>query len=115
MKNSTVNIGYVSFLAIVAAIGGFLFGYDTAVISGTVSQVADQFNLDAMQTGWYVGCALLGSIIGVIFAGPMGDKLGRKVTMILAALLFTASAVGCAVSTTYEILVIFRIIGGIGI
>lgn len=115
MKNSTINIAYVSFLAVVAAIGGFLFGYDTAVISGTVSQVAAQFNLDAMQTGWYVGCALLGSIIGVIFAGPMGDKLGRKITMILAALLFTASAVGCAVSTTYEILVMFRIIGGIGI
>lgn len=115
MKNSTVNIGYVSFLAIVAAIGGFLFGYDTAVISGTVSQVAAQFGLDAMQTGWYVGCALLGSIIGVIFAGPMGDTLGRKVTMILAALLFTASAVGCAVSTSYEMLILFRIIGGVGI
>lgn len=115
MRNSTVNIGYVSFLAIVAAIGGFLFGYDTAVISGTVSQVASQFGLDAMQTGWYVGCALLGSIIGVIFAGPMGDTFGRKVTMILAALLFTASAIGCAVSSTYEMLVVFRIVGGVGI
>ncbi|MEG1903546.1 MAG: sugar porter family MFS transporter [Bacteroidales bacterium] len=115
MKNSTINIKYVSFLAVVAAIGGFLFGYDTAVISGTVSQVAAQFGLDAMQTGWYVGCALLGSIIGVVFAGPMGDMLGRKITMILAALLFTASAIGCAVSTTYEMLVVFRIIGGVGI
>ena len=73
--NKTKNIRYVSFLSIVAALGGFLFGYDTAVISGTVSQVSAQFQLSAMQSGWYVGCALVGSIAGVIFAGVLSDKL----------------------------------------
>ncbi len=73
MKEHKTKLGYVSFLASVAAIGGFLFGYDTAVISGTISQVSAQFQLDAMQTGWYVGCALLGSILGVLCAGAMSD------------------------------------------
>lgn len=52
------NLCYVFFLSIVAALGGFLFGYDTAVISGTISQVTSQFNLTTLQSGWYVGCAL---------------------------------------------------------
>ena len=66
---SSVNIGYVVFLSVVAALGGFLFGYDTAVISGTIAKVTAQFNLDTMSQGWYVGCALIGSIVGVLFAG----------------------------------------------
>ena len=109
------SLYYVSFLAVVAAIGGFLFGYDTAVISGTVSAVAAQFGLDAMQTGWYVGCALIGSIIGVVAGGPLGDTIGRKPTMILSALLFTASAFGCAIAPNLDMLVFYRIIGGVGI
>lgn len=109
------NILYVSFLSVVAALGGFLFGYDTAVISGTVSQVSTQFNLSTLQSGWYVGCALVGSISGVIFAGALSDKLGRKKTMILSAILFSVSAAGCAISANLDQLVIYRIIGGIGI
>ena len=95
--------------------GGFLFGYDTAVISGTIAQVTEQFGLDALQQGWYVGCALIGSIIGVLFAGILSDKFGRKSTMILSAILFSTSAIGCAVSTDFNQLVIYRIIGGVGI
>lgn len=109
------NILYVSFLSVVAALGGFLFGYDTAVISGTVSQVSSQFQLTTLQSGWYVGCALVGSISGVIFAGALSDRFGRKWTMILAAILFTVSAAGCAISANLDQLVIFRIVGGIGI
>ena len=109
------NILYVSFLSVVAALGGFLFGYDTAVISGTVSQVSTQFNLSTLQSGWYVGCALVGSISGVIFAGALSDRLGRKKTMILSAILFSVSAAGCAISANLDQLVIYRIIGGIGI
>ena len=109
------NILYVSFLSVVAALGGFLFGYDTAVISGTVSQVSSQFQLTTLQSGWYVGCALVGSISGVIFAGALSDRFGRKWTMILSAILFTVSAAGCAISANLDQLVIFRIVGGIGI
>ncbi|HNX88399.1 MAG TPA: sugar porter family MFS transporter [Paludibacteraceae bacterium] len=109
------NIRYVAFLSFVAALGGFLFGYDTAVISGTVIQVTAQFNLTTLQSGWYVGCALIGSIIGVSIAGQMSDKFGRKPTMIIAAILFFLSGIGCAISSNLDLLVISRIIGGVGI
>ena len=112
---STINLGYLVFLSVVAALGGFLFGYDTAVISGTIAQVTEQFRLDALQQGWYVGCALVGSIIGVLFAGILSDKFGRKFTMILSAILFSTSAIGCAVSVDFNQLVVYRIIGGVGI
>ena len=83
MKSQTNT--YVAFLSLVAAIGGILFGYDTAVISGTISGVASQFSLDAMQQGWFVGCALVGSIGGVAVAGVLSDRFGRKLTMLLSA------------------------------
>lgn len=89
-----VNIGYLVFLSFVAALGGFLFGYDTAVISGTIAQVTVLFHLDTLQQGWYVGCALIGSIVGVLFAGVLSDKFGRKLTMVLSAVLFSTSAIG---------------------
>lgn len=112
---TTINLGYIIFLSVVAALGGFLFGYDTAVISGTIAQVTELFQLDTLQQGWYVGCALIGSIVGVLFAGVLSDYLGRKQTMILSAVLFTASALGCAVCANFNQLVIYRIIGGVGI
>ena len=112
---STINIGYLVFLSVVAALGGFLFGYDTAVISGTIAQVTELFGLDALQQGWYVGCALIGSIVGVLFAGVLSDKFGRKLTMVISAVLFSTSAIGCALCADYNQLVIYRIIGGIGI
>jgi sugar porter (SP) family MFS transporter len=80
-----------------------------------MSLVSSQFGLTTLQSGWYVGCALVGSITGVIFAGALSDRLGRKKTMILAAVLFSASAIGCAVAADFDQLVIFRILGGIGI
>ena len=106
---------YVIFLSVVAALGGFLFGYDTAVISGTVSQVTIQFSLTTIQSGWYVGCALIGSIIGVSVGGTLSDHIGRKKTMLISAVLFTVSAAGCAISLGFNQLVIYRIIGGLGI
>ncbi len=108
-------MGYVAFLSIVSALGGLLFGYDTAVISGTISQVINQFQLTTLQSGWYVGSALVGSIIGVIFAGKLSDGLGRKPTMVISAILFTSSAIGCALSNNFNDLVIWRMVGGGGI
>ena len=75
---SNINFSYLIFLSVVAALGGFLFGYDAAVISGTISQVTVKFGLDEIQIGWFVGCALIGSIIGVLFAGKLSDMWGRK-------------------------------------
>ena len=107
--------GKVLFIALVAALGGILFGYDTAVISGTTEVVKMQFGLTTGGEGWYVGCALIGSIIGVLLAGMMSDFLGRKKTMLISAVLFSVSAIGCAVSADFTQLVIFRMIGGFGI
>lgn len=111
----SVNVGYIAFLSVVAALGGFLFGYDTAVISGTISKVTTQFGLNALQSGWYVGSALVGSIAGVMIGGVLSDRFGRKKTMVVSAILFAASAVGCAVSATLTGLIIYRIVGGLGI
>ena len=113
--SSSVRMGYVVFLSVVAAIGGILFGYDTAVISGTTDIVAGQFSLDELAKGWYVGCALIGSIVGVLVAGMLSDFLGRKKTMLISALMFSVSAIGCAVCSDLTQLVIFRMIGGFGI
>ena len=109
------TLGYVIFMAVVAAIGGILFGYDTAVISGTTAIVKNQFALTDMMEGWYVGCALIGSICGVLVAGSLSDYLGRKVTMLISAALFSISAIGCAVCSSFDALVAYRIIGGVGI
>jgi len=113
--NKNENLGYVIFLSAVAALGGFLFGYDTAVISGTIKSVSIQFGMDEMSVGWYVGCALLGSIVGVSIAGRLTDLFGRKAVLLFSAVLFSVSGFGCMLSNSIDGLVIFRIVGGIGI
>ena len=115
MNEQKKQIIYVVWLSVVASLGGFLFGYDTAVISGTVDQVAHQFKLNDIMVGWYVGCALVGSIGGVMFAGYLSDRFGRKIVMLLSAILFSLSGLGCMISANEVQLVIFRIVGGIGI
>ena len=105
----------VAFLSFVAALGGILFGYDTAVISGTISAVAERFALDAMAKGWYVGSALVGSIGGVAVAGWLSDRFGRKPTMLFSSILFSVSAIGCAICFGFTDLVVYRIVGGVGI
>jgi len=115
IQNNMEKLLYVIFLSVVAALGGFLFGYDAAVISGTIEHVTAQFNLDTINQGWYVGCALVGSIFGVSIAGILSDAIGRKKTMFLAAVLFTTSGIGCAISGGFIELVMYRILGGIGI
>ena len=112
MKKSNT---YLYLVCLVAALGGFLFGFDTAVISGTVSLVKHDFNLDANYEGWFVSCALLGCIIGVSISGKLSDKYGRKIVLILSAILFLASALGCMLSGSFTALIAFRLIGGLGI
>lgn len=106
---------YLSLVCFVAAIGGFLFGFDTAVISGTISLVTTDFQLTAVSEGWFVSCALMGCIIGVSCSGKLSDLYGRKAVMIISAILFFVSAVGCMLATSFNILIISRIIGGLGI
>lgn len=114
-KKGTTNWGYLLFITMAAAIGGFLFGYDTAVISGTVSLVKKQFELDTAMEGWFVSSALVGCIAGVAFAGELSDRFGRKKSLILSGLMFFVSAAGCALSESGTQLIAFRIVGGIGV
>ncbi|RFZ89929.1 MFS transporter [Mucilaginibacter conchicola] len=106
---------YLYLICLVAALGGFLFGFDTAVISGTVSLVKKDFSLDAVSEGWFVSCALLGCIAGVSFSGKLSDKYGRKPVLIISAIMFLASALGCMWSGSFTALIVFRLIGGLGI
>jgi sugar porter (SP) family MFS transporter len=103
------------FIAITAALGGFLFGFDTAVISGTIGFVKSQFMFDAAMEGWFVSSALVGCIAGVSFAGELSDRFGRKNSLIVSAVLFSISAIGCAISATHTELIFYRLIGGGGV
>jgi len=106
---------YLLFIATVAALGGFLFGYDTAVISGTITMVKTQFHLNVAMEGWFVSSALLGCIMGVAVAGELSDRLGRKKALIGSAFMFLISAMGCMFASTHTVLITFRLIGGIGV
>ncbi|MBB6461914.1 sugar porter family MFS transporter [Flammeovirga kamogawensis] len=105
----------VIFITFVAALAGLLFGFDTAVISGTIPLVKEQYELTAALTGWFVSSALVGSILGVSCSGYLGDKLGRKYLLMVAAGLFLVSAIGCAFSMSLFGLILYRILGGIAI
>lgn len=109
------NKAYLLFITLAAALGGFLFGYDTAVISGTIALVKSQFALNTAMEGWFVSSALVGCITGVAFAGELSDRFGRKKSLILSGLMFSVSVVGCAMSASHAELIIFRLIGGIGV
>lgn len=106
---------YLSAVCFIAALGGFLFGFDTAVISGTVGFVKQQFVLDAVMEGWFVSSALVGCVIGVSFAGRLSDSFGRKKVLFFAAFMFFISAIGSAIAVTNFFLIIARMIGGIGV
>lgn len=114
-KSGQIDTGYVLRITIVAALGGLLFGYDTAVISGAIGFLQTHFELSAGYMGWAASSALIGCIIGVAIAGLLSDRLGRKKTLILAGILFLVSALGTALPETFTQFVAFRILGGIGV
>jgi MFS transporter, SP family, arabinose:H+ symporter len=100
---------------VVAALGGLLFGFDTAVISGTTSNLTTVYQLTAQLLGVTVSAALIGTILGAMFAGIPGDKWGRRDSLRVMAVLYILSALGCAFAWNWDALVLFRFIGGLGI
>jgi SP family arabinose:H+ symporter-like MFS transporter len=100
---------------LVASIGGFLFGFDMAVVSGVLPLVQKQFDLSSLQEGWFVSSALVGCITGVIFASDLSDRLGRKKTLFLSAVFFLLAALGCTFLPDYSLLIIARITGGLAV
>ncbi|NQU54665.1 MAG: sugar porter family MFS transporter [Bacteroidetes bacterium] len=100
---------------IVAALGGFLFGFDTAVINGALPFFRDHFELDKVMEGWAMSSAIFGCIIGAIGIGRPGDKYGRRYMLKITALLFLISAIGTGMATNITMFIIFRIIGGLAV
>lgn len=106
---------YVILISVVAALGGLLFGFDTAVISGTINFIQPYFGLSEAELGWTVSSLLFGCIAGVFIAGKAGDHYGRKKVLMMAALLFFISAVGSASAHMLYFFLIARILGGIAV
>jgi SP family sugar:H+ symporter-like MFS transporter len=117
-KSSTktpVSNAKVIGLAIAGAVGGFLFGFDSSVINGAVDSIQSTFKLSATFTGLAVAIALIGCAVGAIIGGRIGDRFGRIPTMVVAAVLFFASSIGAALAGDVGILIVWRVIGGLGI
>lgn len=116
MKATELKMGYVWTICLVAACGGLLFGYDWVVIGGAKPFYEAYFNItDPAQSGWAMSSALVGCVLGALVSGWCADKFGRRLPLILAAILFSASAWGTAMASNFDMFVVYRIVGGVGI
>ena len=106
---------YVLLVSLVAALGGFLFGFDTAGIAGTTPFLRTVFSLTEASLGWAVSSVIVGCMAGTLMAGPMSDRYGRRITLLLTAVLFTLSAVGTALAGSFTLFIWARILGGLGV
>ncbi len=109
------NTFYVVLIAGAAALGGFLFGFDTAVINGAVGAIATAFNANSVQTGLAVSLALLGSAVGAFYAGKIADRYGRVKAMVASSVLFTISAIGSGLPFGIWDFTFWRVLGGIAV
>ncbi len=114
MQDQT-NYKYIYLISIVAAVGGLLFGYDTAVIAGAIGFLRDKFELSAAMMGWAASSAIIGCVFGAMFAGKLSDEFGRKKILLLTAVLFAISAIGSAIPNNLTQFAIARFIGGLGV
>lgn len=110
-----MNKSYTVLISLIVALGGFLLGFDSAVISGAVKGISTYFQMTDAMLGFAVGCVIFGAMAGNLLAGPLSDKYGRKRVLIVVAALFTISATWSALATGYTEFIVARIIGGIGI
>lgn len=106
---------YLIFISAIASLGGFLFGFDTAVIAGTVAFVEQQFELSKIGVGWFGSSALVGCIFGALCSGALSDRFGRKPMLLLSAFFFFISAVLSAIPPNFPLLIFARMIGGVGV
>lgn len=113
--NDQINYKYIYLISSVAAIGGLLFGYDTAVIAGAIGFLRERFELSAAMTGWAASSAIIGCVFGAMFAGKLSDAYGRKRVLIVTAILFAISAIGSAIPESLTQFVMARFIGGLGV
>jgi len=109
------NKKFTVITALIVALGGFLLGFDSAVISGAVPFIKNYFLLNEIQLGWSVSCLILGAMLGNILAGPMSDRFGRKNVLIVTSLLFAVSAISSALATQFSFFIMARLLGGVGV
>ena len=109
------NSAFIILISCIATIGGFLFGFDSGVINGTVDGLQTAFNSDSMGTGFSVSSMLLGCAVGAFFAGTLADKHGRRALLIVAAVLFIVSAWGSGIATSSLEFIFYRILGGLAV
>lgn len=109
------NLWFLVPTCLVTMLGGFLFGYDTGIISGAIEPLTAKFALGSFMKGWVSGCVLIGCATGVLLVGPISDRFGRRLAMFLAALMFLASAAGTTFPQSIQTFILFRLIGGVGI
>ncbi|MBU9823238.1 sugar porter family MFS transporter [Rahnella sp. BCC 1045] len=114
--SQALNMPYVWMICLVAACGGLLFGYDWVVIGGAKPFYEAYFGItDAAMSGWAMSSALLGCVLGAAVSGSLSDRFGRRLPLIIAAVLFTASGIGTALAFSFDSFVFWRIAGGVGI
>jgi SP family arabinose:H+ symporter-like MFS transporter len=106
---------YLAGICLVASLGGFLFGFDTAVISGTFEMVEEQFELTKFQVGWFGSSALVGCIVGAAFVGMLSDRFGRKPNLIVASVFLFVSALYSDIPPNFDVLTWARLLGGLGV
>ncbi len=105
----------ILFWSTTVALGGFLFGFDTAVISGAEQYIQNIWDLNSVQHGFTVSIALIGTVLGALFGGIPSDRIGRKMTLFWIAVLYLISALGSAFSTNWYLFMAFRFLGGLGV
>ena len=109
------NSAFILAISSVAALGGLLFGFDTAVISGAIPSLQVLFRLDEYALGWAVSSILVGCALGALVAGKLADRFGRRLTLMACAILFGVSGLGAGLADTLDMFVFFRLVGGIGV
>jgi MFS family permease len=102
-------------VALIVALGGFLMGFDSSVISGVIGFIEVEFSLSSLQLGWAVSSLTLTASLAMLVAGPLSDRFGRKPVLKLAAVLFGLSAIASAFAPNFLSLVIARMVGGLGV
>jgi SP family arabinose:H+ symporter-like MFS transporter len=107
------NKAYTIFISFIVALGGFLFGFDAGIISGVMSFAGPEFDLNEIQSGWVVSAPSFAAMISMLFSGRISDIIGRRKTLLFVAFLYAISALLSAISGSYEMLYLARIIGGV--
>lgn len=115
MSTRKHNVPYLIFICAIASVSGIILGYDASVISGVIEPLTEHLSLTPAESGWAVSNVILGCVIGAWGVGRLTDRLGRKATLIITAVLFSISAIGAALANDLTWFVIYRMIGGLAV